>query len=198
MWSLVKNMSRIGKKLILIPGGVDIKVEAQKVTARGPKGELYLEVHKGIAVEIKDNQLFVTPKTRTIKSGEEVYNAGKKAKALWGLTRALLANIVEGVNKGFEKKLEIHGIGYKARVEGDEIILNVGFSHPVNIKIPEELQVSVEKNIIIISGINKALVGQLSAVIRKVKPPEPYKGKGIRYQGEYIRRKVGKRVATTS
>lgn len=191
-------MSRIGKKLILVPKEVEVKIEAQKVTAKGPKGELCLEIHKGIVVEIKDDQLFVTPKTRTIKSGEEVYNAGKEAKALWGLSRALLANIIEGVSSGFEKKLEIHGIGYKARVEGDEIILNVGFSHPVNIKIPKDLQVLVEKNIITISGINKASVGQLSATIRETKKPEPYKGKGIRYQGEYVRRKVGKRVAATS
>lgn len=193
-----KNMSRIGKKSILIPGGVEIKIEGQKVIAKGPKGDLFLEVHPEIKVEIKDNQLFVTPKTRATKSGEEIYNAGKEVKALWGLTRALLANIVEGVSKGFEKKLEIQGIGFKAAIEGEELILNVGFSHPVKIKIPEELQVSVEKNFIIISGIDKVLVGQFSAVIRKVKPPEPYKGKGIRYQGEYVRRKVGKRVATTS
>ena len=180
-------MSRIGKKPILISEGVEIKIESQKVFVKGPKGDLFLEVYPEIKVEIKDNQLFVIPCSET-----------KQTKALWGLTRALLFNIIEGVTKGFEKKLEIQGIGYKARIEGEELILNVGFSHPVKIKIPKELQVSVEKNIIIISGIDKELVGQISAIIRKVKPLEPYKGKGIRYLGEHVRRKVGKRVATTS
>ena len=118
-----------------------------------------------------------------------------QAKALWGLFRALIANMVEGVTNGFKKELEIQGVGYKASVEGQDIVLNMGFSHPVKLGIPEGIQVSVEKNIIIVSGINKELVGQFAANIRKVKKPEPYKGKGIRYVGEIVRRKAGKKAA---
>ena len=206
-----KNMSRIGKKTILISEGTEIKIDGQKVFVKGPKGELFIEIHPKIKIEIKDNQIFVSPRMRasvaseasqmnvkhSLSSEQEIIK-NKQVKALWGLTRALLVNMIEGVNKGFEKKLEIQGIGFKAATEGEEIILNLGFSHPVKIKIPQGLNVLVEKNIIIVSGIDKQLVGQFSAIIRKIKPAEPYKGKGVRYLGEYVRRKVGKKTSKTT
>ena len=207
-------MSRIGKKPILIPEGVEIRTENQNIIVKGPKGELFREIPSEIKIEIKDNQLFVSPKMRvSVANKASQGNAkhspkvetlkNKQTKALWGLFRALLANMVEGVSKGFEKKLEIQGIGFKAVVieeegTGEELILNVGYSHPVKIKIPQDLKISVEKNIIIVSGIDKELVGQIAAKIRKVRPSEPYKGKGIRYIDEIIRRKAGKKATTTT
>jgi len=179
-------MSRIGKKPISIPEGVTVKVEGNRVSVKGPKGELEKEIRPEIKVEVKDKEVIVAPQKET-----------KQTQAFWGLTRALIANMIEGVTSGFEKKLEIQGVGFRAAVEGEELVLNVGFSHPVKIKIPKEIEVLVEKSIITINGINKELVGQLAANIRKVKKPEPYKGKGIRYLGEEVRRKVGKKVATT-
>ncbi len=190
-------MSRIGKKPIAIPAGVEVKIEGQKVIVKGPKGELIKEIRPEIGVEVKDSQIQVNPKKERIE-GKVSPREMKQIMALWGLTRALLANDVLGVVDGFEKKLEIHGIGFKAAIEGEEIVLNVGFSNPVRIKIPKEVKVSVEKNIINVSGISKELVGQMAAVIRKAKPPEPYKGKGIRYLNEVVRRKVGKKAATTA
>jgi large subunit ribosomal protein L6 len=178
-------MSRIGKKPIEIPEGVEVKIEGQKVTIKGSKGELNREIRPEIGIEIKEEKIFISPKIET-----------KKTKAFWGLTRTLLFNMIKGVTEGYEKKLEIRGIGYKANLEGENLILDVGFSHQVKIKMPEEIKFSVEKNIITVSGIDKQKVGELSAKIRKVKPPEPYKGKGIRYVGEHVRRKMGKRVVT--
>jgi len=178
-------MSRVGKKPILIPENVEVKIEDQKVIVKGPKGELSREVRPEIKVEAKGNQIFVFPKKET-----------KKTKAFWGLTRTLLANAIKGVTEGYEKKLEIEGLGFKALVEGEDLKLLVGFSHPVKIKAPSDIKFLVEKNVITISGIDKAKVGQISATIRRIKPPEPYKGKGIRYQGEIVRRKVGKKAAT--
>ncbi len=180
-------MSRVGKKPILIPERVEIKIENQKVIIKGPKGELEREIRPEIRVELKEGKIFVLPKIET-----------KKTKAFWGLTRALLANAIEGVTSGFEKKLQIEGLGFRASLEGDNLVLQVGFTHPVKLKTPEGIKFSVEKNIITVSGINKELVGQVAAKIRKVKPPEPYKGKGIRYLGEVIRKKVGKKVAITT
>jgi len=178
-------MSRVGKKPILIPENVEVKIEGQKVIIKGPKGELSREIRPEIKVEVKGNQIFVFPKKET-----------KKTKAFWGLTRTLLANAIKGVTEGYEKKLEIEGLGFKALVEGEDLKLLVGFSHPVKIKAPSDIKFLVEKNVITISGIDKAKVGQISATIRRIKPPEPYKGKGIRYQGEIVRRKVGKKAAT--
>ena len=178
-------MSRIGKKPIEIPEGVEIKIDDGKVTIKGPKGELFREVRPEIKVELKEGKIFVLPKIKT-----------KRTKAFWGLTRALLNNMVKGVTEGYEKKLEIRGLGYKAKLEGDNLVLMVGFTHPVKINIPDEIKVSVEKNIITVSGIDKELVGLIAAKTRKVKPPEPYKGKGIRYVGEQVRRKAGKKVVT--
>jgi len=178
-------MSRIGKKPILIPEGVEVKIDDQKVTIRGPKGELFQEIRPEIKVEVRENKIFVTPQIEA-----------KKTKAFWGLTRALIANMIKGVSEGYEKKLEIEGLGFRANLEGDNLILQVGFTQPVKIKTPQGIKFSVEKNIITVSGADKELVGQTSAKIRKVKPPEPYKGKGIRYVGEVVRRKVGKKIVT--
>lgn len=179
-------MSRIGKKPIEIPKDVEVKVESNTVIIKGPQGELQKELPFEIKIEIKDDKIFVTP-------GKET----KRTKALWGLFRTLISNMVEGVTKGYEKKLEMHGVGYKANLEEEDLILLVGFSHSVKIDKVEGIKFLVEKSIITISGIDKELVGQIAAKIRKVRPPEPYKGKGIRYLGEEIRRKTGKKAATT-
>jgi len=179
-------MSRVGKKPIEIPKGVEVKVEGSEVIGKGPKGELSQSFRPEIKVELRGEKIFVLPQMET-----------KKTKALWGLTRALIANLIFGVTEGYEKKLEIQGIGYRASIEGEDLILQIGFTHPVKIKVPGGIKFSVEKNIITVSGIDKELVGQIAAKIRKVRKPEPYKGKGIRYQGEVIRRKAGKKAATT-
>jgi len=181
-------MSRIGKKPILIPQNVEVEIEGQKVTIKGAKGEISQEIPSEIQVAKEQRNLLVSPKKRT-----------KQSASLWGVTRALLQNHIEGVQKGFEKKLEIQGIGYKASIEDAKTLkLEVGFSHPVKLEIPEDLDVSVEKNLIKISGIDKQKVGQFAAKIRKVRPPEPYKGKGIRYLGEKVRKKEGKKAAATT
>ena len=180
-------MSRIGKKPIQIPEGVEVKIEDNLISVRGPKGELSRKIRPEVKVEIKGKEIRVLPQ-------KEI----NVTKAIWGLTRALIFNIIKGVTSGFEKKLEMQGIGFNASVQEEELILNVGFSHPVKIKVPQGLNISVEKNIITVSGIDKELVGQTAATIRKVKPAEPYKGKGIRYLGEIIKRKVGKKVITTA
>lgn len=176
-------MSRIGKKPILIPEGVEVNIEDNKVTVKGPKGELQEEVRPEIKVEEKEGKIFISPQRET-----------KKTKAFWGLFRALIFNMVKGVTEGYEKKLQIEGIGYKASLEGEKLVLHVGFSHPVEIKQPQGINFLIEKNIITVSGINKELVGQVAAKIRKVRPPEPYKGKGIRYVDEVVRRKAGKKA----
>jgi large subunit ribosomal protein L6 len=180
-------MSRIGKKPIEIPEGVEVQINRQKITIKGLKGELSREVRPEIKVEVKQGKIFVSIKRQT-----------KRSKAFWGLTRALLANMVKGVVGGYEKKLEIHGLGYKAKMQDEELVLFAGFTHLVRIKAPEGIQISVERNIITVSGIDKHLVGLIASKIRKVRPAEPYKGKGLRYQGEIIRRKAGKKVATTA
>jgi len=180
-------MSRIGKKTIEIPQEVEVVIEGSLITIRGPKGELKRKIRPEINVDVKDNQISVTPVKET-----------KKTKAFWGLTRALINNMVEGVSKGFEKKLQIEGVGYKGIVEGDFLILNLGFSHPVKIKKPEGVSFSVEKNIINLTGIDKEKVTQTAAEIKKKRPPDPYKGKGIRYFGEVIKKKVGKKAAGSS
>lgn len=177
-------MSRIGKKEILIPEGVDVKINGLKIVVKGPKGKLKMTSLSEILVEKKDNVIHCSPKVEDLKS-----------KAYWGLTRTLISNMIDGVSKGFEKKLEINGVGFKVRVEETKLILDVGFSHSVEIEAPEEIEFAVEKNLITVSGISKELVGQISAKIRRVKPPEPYKGKGIKYADEIIKRKVGKKTA---
>ena len=189
-------MSRIGKKPIKIPEEVEVKISGDLVVVKGPKGELSLKIRPEIKVEIKDADqrtgpsgkiLVVTPRIET-----------KKTKAFWGLTRSLLANNIKGVIEGYEKKLVIEGLGYKAALEGEDLVLRVGFTHPVKIKTPQGINFSVDKNIITISGISKEKVSQVAATIRKVRPPDPYKGKGIKYLGEIIKRKSGKKVVTTT
>ncbi len=184
-----KFMSRIGKKPIIIPEGVEIKIEEHQIKVKGPKGELVKAIPAQIEVSLNDSEgqkeLVVAPQKKSAKN----------VRALWGLFRALIFNMVEGVTKGFEKKLEIEGVGYRAALEDNKLVLTLGFSHPIEIKAPEGIEFKVEKNSITISGLDKQLVGQMAAEIRAQRRPEPYKGKGIRYADEVIRRKVGKKAA---
>ncbi len=181
-------MSRIGKKPIEIPSGVSVEINGQKVSVKGPKGSLEQVVHEATKIELIDNQLVVK-----VSNEENV-----KERALWGLTRSLLANLVSGVTVGFQKSLEINGVGFKAAVNGQVLVLNLGFSHPVNFPIPAGITITVEKNVITIAGIDRQRVGQIAAEIRALKKPEPYKGKGIKYSDEVIRRKAGKVVKSGS
>jgi len=181
-------MSRIGKKLIEIPEGVKIEISEKEIKVSGPKGELTEKIHPEIKMEIKDGKVFVLPKNKEFS---------KKGRGLWGLYRALIFNMVEGVSKGFEKKLEIEGVGFKAVVEGNALVLNLGFVNPVKINKPEGIDFLVEKNVVTVSGSDKQKVGEMAAIIRKSKKVEPYKGKGIRYQGEKVRRKEGKKVVAS-
>ena len=178
-------MSRIGKKPIEIKPGVEIGISKGIIQVKGPKGSLSMKLVSEIDVLIEEKEIKVNPKDIN----------DNKSKALWGLIRTLIANMIDGVTKGFEKKMEINGVGFKARVEGKDLILDVGFSHPVKITAPENISFLVEKNVITVSGIDKELVGQISASIRKIRPPEPYKGKGIKYSTEIIRKKLGKKAA---
>jgi len=180
-------MSRIGKKPIDIPDDIEIKIDGNLIMIKGPKGELIRKIHPAIKIEKKDNKLIFS-----------IVKEIKKASALWGLFRVLVANMIQGVKYGFEKKLEIEGIGYKAQTKDNKLILELGFSHPVEILAPNGIQFKVEKNIITVSGIDKELVGRIAAIIRSKRKPEPYKGKGIRYQNEVIRRKAGKKALTTA
>jgi large subunit ribosomal protein L6 len=181
------NMSRIGKKPIIIPKEVDLKIEGQEVKVKGPKGELSLEVKPEVKLEFEDNKL-------TLK----IEKQNEQVRAYWGLFRALINNAVLGVTNGFTKKLEIQGVGYRAKLEDDKMILELGFSHSIEFEKPENIDFIIEKNIITISGIDKQAVGQTAAEIRDLRPPEPYKGKGIRYLGEEVRKKAGKRAADAS
>lgn len=177
-------MSRIGKKPIAIPKGVEVKIDNSLVMVKGPKGELSQQVHPKVKVAVQENEINVL-----VTKPED-----KEYKSLWGLSRTLINNMVEGVTNGFSKQLEINGIGFKAQVSGDKLVLNVGYSHPVEYRFPRDIQITVEKNIITVSGSDKQKVGQVAAEIRAVKKPEPYKGKGIKYVDEVIRRKAGKVV----
>ncbi len=174
-------MSRIGRKPIPIPDGVEVAIEKSEVVAKGPHGELRQAFHPDLTVKIEDGQVVVTRPTDN-----------KVHRSLHGLTRTLISNIIEGVKSGFEKKLQIEGVGYRGEVKNNRLTLYVGYSHPVVIVPPEGIKLSVEGNIITVWGIEKELVGKVAAQIRAVRPPEPYKGKGIRYVGEYVRRKAGK------
>lgn len=178
-------MSRIGKKPIEIPSTIKLEIQGHEVKISGPKGELKTSIHRDIKAELKNGKIFVVPQKKELSN---------KSKSLWGLYRALIFNMVQGVQHGFEKKLEIEGVGFKAAVQGDELVLNLGFVNPVKIKKPEGIGFLVEKNVITVSGISKEAVGQTAAIIRVAKKAEPYKGKGIKYQGEKIRRKEGKKV----
>jgi large subunit ribosomal protein L6 len=175
-------MSRIGLKPVELPSGVDVSIDGQSVTVKGSKGELNRVFHERIGFEVEDGVLTVTRPDDT-----------RESRALHGLSRALLANMVVGVSEGFAKELEIHGVGYRASLQGKGVELLVGFSHPVLVEAPEGIVLDVpDQNKIVVSGIDKEQVGQVAANIRKIRPPEPYKGKGIRYAGEYVRRKAGK------
>jgi large subunit ribosomal protein L6 len=177
-------MSRIGKKPIDVPAGVIVSVDPGRVTVSGPKGELRQVVPTRIAINQEDGTIVVT---RPTERGED--------RALHGLTRSLIANMVEGVTQGFEKRLEIQGVGYRAAMSGTDLELQVGYSHPVRVKPREGISFEVPvPTQVVVRGIDKQIVGQTAAEIRKVRPPEPYKGKGIRYEGEFVRRKVGKRA----
>ncbi len=175
-------MSRIGKKPIEIPTGVTVTNDNNTVTVKGPKGELTRSFNQDIEIKVEDNVINVSRPSDA-----------KEHRALHGTTRALLANMVEGVSKGFERGLELIGVGYRAQKQGKKLVLNVGYSHPVEIEPEEGIEVEVPSNTkIIVKGTSKERVGALAANIRDVRPPEPYKGKGIRYEGEYVRRKEGK------
>jgi len=177
-------MSKIGKKPIIIPENVKIKLEDRVLLIEGPRGRLNLLIPREIKTELSDKSLIFS------NSGNS-----KRSSAIWGTTRALAENAIKGVYLGFEKNLEIEGIGLKVQKDGRDLILNLGFSHTVKFPSPEGIDISVEKNKITISGIDKALVGNTAACIRALKKPEPYKGKGIRYKGEIIRRKAGKKAS---
>ena len=177
-------MSKIGQKPIQIPDKVTVQLVGQLVSVKGPKGELSYTVHPSIKIEQKDNQLVLSIANLT----------DKKVNALWGTNRQMVANLIIGVVAGYSKQLEINGVGYKAELKGDTLTLNVGYSHPVDFKLPSDVTVRVEKNIITLESINKQSVGETAANIRKIKKPEPYKGKGIKYVDEVILRKAGKQV----
>jgi len=177
-------MSRIGRKPIPVPEGVVVAIEPEVVRVNGPRGELFERVHRDITVEHDDGELRVS---RPTDRGEH--------RALHGLTRSLVANMVEGVTSGFQKTLEIQGVGYRAQLKGRDLELALGYSHPVPIKAPDGIEFEVpQPTRVVVKGISKQLVGETAANIRKQRPPEPYKGKGIRYEGEYVARKVGKRA----
>ncbi len=177
-------MSRIGRKPIPVPAGVTVAIEPELVTINGPKGELRERIHHDMTVAQEGEELLVT---RPTDRGEH--------RALHGLTRSLVANMVEGVTNGFQKTLEIQGVGYRAQLKGTDLELALGYSHPVQVKAPAGIEFEVpQPTRVIVRGISKQQVGELAAFIRKQRPPEPYKGKGIRYEGEYVARKVGKRA----
>ena len=175
-------MSRIGKNPITIPAGVDVKIDGNVITVKGAKGTLTQKIRQEITVKIEGNEIVVAR-----------INDEKTARSLHGLTRTLIANMVEGVSNGFTKTLEVNGIGYRAQKQGSNLVMNLGFSHQVIVPEIEGISIDVPNpNLVVVSGPDKQVVGQFAAEIREKRPPEPYKGKGIRYQGEYVRRKEGK------
>lgn len=175
-------MSRIGKMPVPVPSGVSVDIDGQSVKVKGPKGELNRQFHERVTVSLDEGEAVVNRLDDT-----------RESRALHGLSRALLANMVQGVSDGFKKELEVVGVGYRAQLKGRDIEMQLGFSHPVNFSAPDGITFEVpEPTKIVISGIDKELVGQVAANIRKIRPPEPYKGKGVRYSGEHIRRKAGK------
>jgi large subunit ribosomal protein L6 len=177
-------MSRIGKQPIAVPDGVEVTIEPELVKVKGPKGELSEPVARDIDVQQQNGEIVVT---RPTDRGEH--------RALHGLTRSLIANMVEGVTNGYEKRLEIQGVGYRAQLQGSRLVLALGYSHPIEMDAPEGIDFEVPvPTRIVVRGISKQAVGEVAANIRKQRPPEPYKGKGIRYEGEYVARKVGKRA----
>jgi large subunit ribosomal protein L6 len=174
-------MSRVGKKPIAIPKGVEVKLEGRTLTVKGPKGVLSRSIHPKVNVQVQDQELTVT-----------IDGTSKDLRSLHGLHRALIANMVTGVTKGFERVLEIVGVGFKADLSGKTAVLNVGYSHPVNFPLPEGIEAKIEKTRISLTGIDRELLGLTASKLRGIKSPEPYKGKGIKYAAEFIRRKAGK------
>jgi large subunit ribosomal protein L6 len=179
-------MSRIGKKPIEIPSGVTVAVDGNVVKVKGPKGELSFDSSYEVSIETNDGEVVVKKVGKT-----------KNAAALWGTTRSVIANMIEGVSKGFSKQLELNGVGYKMAVSGSKLNLNLGYSHPVEMEIPKGLTASIEKNVLTIEGIDKQAVGLFAAQIRQKRKVEPYKGKGFKYIDEQVIRKEGKRAAGT-
>jgi large subunit ribosomal protein L6 len=176
-------MSRIGKKPVQVPAGITAAIDGQKVTAKGPKGELFFVANDEVKLELKDNAVSVTP-----------VNDSKDARSKWGMSRTMIENIFQGVKDGFERKLEINGVGYRAALQGKNLQLQLGFSHDVVYQTPEGITIAVPKPTeIVVTGINKQQVGQVAAEIREYRGPEPYKGKGVKYAGERIVRKEGKK-----
>lgn len=178
-------MSRIGKKPVVIPSGVEVTISLNMITVKGLKGIISFAHHHDVVVKKTETEMTV-----------EVVGTSKKAAGIWGTTVVLLSNMVEGVTKGFEKKIELNGVGFRMAVQGKKLNLALGFSHPVEVEIPEGLEAKVEGNTLTVSGIDKQQVGQFAAIVRKLKPVEPYKGKGFRYAGEIVRRKEGKKAST--
>lgn len=178
-------MSRIGKQPVKISPEVKITIDGRNIKIGGPKGELAIRLTRNVAIEQADSSLILKPA-----------NDSRRAKQQWGLYRTLVNNMVLGVNEGFSKQLEIHGVGYRVQGADNKLTFALGFSHPIEFKLPEGIEAKIEANIVTISGIDKQKVGQVAAEIRKLRPPEPYKGKGIRYVGEHVRRKAGKAAAT--
>lgn len=176
-------MSRIGKKPVVVPSGVEVKIDGQTVKAKGSKGELSVTLVDDVTVEITDDGVVVSP------VGES-----KRARSMWGMSRTLVQNIFVGVSEGYKKELEINGVGYRAAMKGNSLSLQLGLSHDVNYDLPEGIKVECPSQTeIVVSGIEKQVVGQVAAEIRSYRPPEPYKGKGIKYKDEYIFRKEGKK-----
>ncbi|MBI2025761.1 MAG: 50S ribosomal protein L6 [Candidatus Levybacteria bacterium] len=175
-------MSKIAKKPITISSGISVEIKNQDVTVTGPKGNLSFSMPKGIKAEVSEGKIIVF----------QLKKNDKQTNALFGLTRSMLANLIKGVSEGFEQKLELTGVGFRAQSSGDTLTLSLGFSHPVIVKAEPGITFTVAENVITISGIDKMLVGNMAAKVRSLRPPEPYKGKGIKYVGEHIRRKVGK------
>ncbi len=178
-------MSRIGKQFITIPNGVEVKLADGIITVKGPKGQLTSELNPKVNVTQQDNELKVS-----VKKADD-----KSQRSLWGLYQRLITNMITGVTQGFSKKLEINGVGYRVALQGKNLVFQLGYSHPIDFNIPEGIEISVEKNIITVAGADKQLVGQTAANIRFLRKPEPYKGKGIKYVDEVIRRKAGKAAA---
>jgi large subunit ribosomal protein L6 len=174
-------MSRVGKRPIPIPDKVTVAIKGHHIAGEGPKGKLDIDIDPVITAKIEDNEIIVTRP-----------NDARRNRALHGLTRALIANMTQGVSVGFEKKLEMQGVGYRAAAQGKALNFQLGYSHPILFEPPPGIELSVDRNIVTVSGIDKQAVGQVAAQIRGLRKPEPYKGKGIRYVGEYVRRKAGK------
>jgi large subunit ribosomal protein L6 len=175
-------MSRVGKKIIILPGKTNIDYKGRELVVKGEKGTLTRTIHPAVDLEITDKTISVT-----------IDQEDRKTRSLQGLTRSLVANMVDGVSKGFERTLEINGIGYRAEMKGKSIVLNLGYSHPIDFPLPDGIDATVDKNNVIkLTGIDKEKVGQTAASIRKLRKPEPYKGKGVKYAEEYIHRKAGK------